>query len=215
MLAAGLMLQTISVHAGYLSLQALDAETGLPLADVVMEVELPENLHAQFLSPAEREVDQQDKEFVARATLITRNSQVRFPNSDNILHHVYSFSAAKVFELPLYGSGRNIDYLEKFEVAGVVELGCNIHDWMLGYIYVAETDFAVVTGADGKGMINNIPAGSYRVKLWHPRALPGDPALEQEVSVSDGELTQLRIALSLSRDHRLRRAPGPSRSRYR
>ncbi len=215
LLMAGTILLAANGQAGELRLQVIDADAGVPLADVVMEVVLPQNLRAQYVTPLESEVDQQEKEFVASVTVITTDSLVRFPNSDDILHHVYSFSEAKVFELPLYGSGRNINYQEKFELPGVVELGCNIHDWMLAHIYVAETDFAAVTDATGTLSVSEIPAGTYAVKLWHPRASADDPALLHEVTITDGTASQLRVALTLNRDNRLRRAPGPSRSRYR
>jgi len=198
---AALLLQPICVQAGELNLQAVDADTGLALADVVIELELPEDLSTQYSTPIEREVDQQDKEFVASTTLITRNSLVRFPNSDNILHPVYSFSEANVFELLLYGSSGNIDYFEKFETTGIVELGCNIHDWMLGYIYVADSDFAAATGEEGRATLQSSRAGSYRVKLWHARARPGDTALTKEVSISDGWKTQLRIMAVIQKSY--------------
>ena len=121
-------------------------------------------------------VDQQQKEFVANFTVISRGSRVNFPNSHDILHHVYSFSSAKVFELPRYGNGQNIDYYEPFEQPGVVDLGCNIHDWMLGYIYLSETSLAVKTGAAGEAVIAGIPAGLYleRIAALRLRQLPPD-----------------------------------------
>jgi len=128
---------SFSAQAADLRIALQDAETGTPLEDAVVEVLVPDDMHAAHTTLGEFSVDQIDKEFVANVTVVTRGSSMRFPNSDDILHHVYSFSPAKVFELPLYGNGQNIDYQQVFDLAGVVEIGCNIHDWMLGYIYVA------------------------------------------------------------------------------
>ena len=72
-------------------------------------------------------------------SVISAGNAVSFPNSDDILHHVYSFSPAKTFNIPLYGRGSNSDYREEFVTAGAVEIGCNIHDWMLGYIVVVDS----------------------------------------------------------------------------
>ena len=172
-------------------------------------------MHAAHTTLGEFSVDQIDKEFVANVTVVTRGSSVRFPNSDDILHHVYSFSPAKVFELPLYGNGQNIDYQQMFDVAGVVEIGCNIHDWMLGYIYVAQTNFAVKTDAQGQAVISGIPAGAYSVRIWHSRAPVDSPELVQALVFDDAAPASLRMALTLERDTRLRRAPNVSRDRYR
>jgi hypothetical protein len=140
---------------------------------------------------------------------------VNFPNSDDILHHVYSFSPAKVFELPLYGNGQNVNLSELFDQAGVVEIGCNIHDWMLGYIYVAQTRLAVKTDASGQAVISGVPAGDYTVSVWHPRAPVDSQELETTISFDDAQASNLRMALTLERDNRLRRAPNVSRTRYR
>ena len=206
-------------NAADLRISVQDAEAGVPLADAVIEVLLPPDAQASHTQVGDFSVDQQQKEFVSNVTVISRGSRVNFPNSDDILHHVYSFSTANVFELPLYGNGQNIDYFEPFEQAGVVELGCNIHDWMLGYIYVAETSLAVRTDATGEAVIQGIPAGEFQVRVWHSRAVGGSEgqphAVLQTMSFGDTEPARLRLALPLERDDRLRRAPTAGRTRYR
>ncbi len=206
-------------NAADLRISIQDADAGVPLADAVIEVLLPPDMQASHTQVGDFSVDQQQKEFVSNVTVISRGSRVNFPNSDDILHHVYSFSTANVFELPLYGNDQNVDYFEPFEQSGVVELGCNIHDWMLGYIYVAETSLAVKTDATGEAMIQGIPTGEFQVRVWHSRAVGGSEgqphAVLQTMSFGDAEPTRLRLALPLERDDRLRRAPNAGRTRYR
>ena len=202
-------------HGAELRISLQDAETGLPLEDAVVEVLLPIGKQAEYAAGADYSVDQVEKEFVATVTVITAGSRVNFPNSDDILHHVYSFSPAKVFELPLYGNGQNINFAEEFEQAGVVEIGCNIHDWMLGYIYVAQTRLAVKTDATGQALLSDVPAGEYSVRIWHPRVSVENPELTQNILFDDAQSSNLRMALTLDRDSRLRRAPNVSRTRYR
>ncbi|MDP2349273.1 MAG: methylamine utilization protein [Gammaproteobacteria bacterium] len=202
-------------NAGELRISIQDADTGTPLEDVIVEVILPAESQPTYLTTVDASVDQQEKEFVANVTVITRGSRANFPNSDDILHHVYSFSPAKVFELPLYGNGQNIDYYQLFDLPGVIELGCNIHDWMLGYIYVSQTDLVAKTDRTGQAVISNIPAGEYEVRIWHSRADTGAPEMNQQVVFSDTQPARLQMALTLQRDSRLRRAPDATRTRYR
>ncbi len=82
-------------------------------------------------------MDQHDKEFVPYVLPVYVGTRVTFPNRDNIRHHVYSFSSAKKFELPLYIGTPAAPVV--FDKPGVIALGCNIHDWMLAYIYVLTT----------------------------------------------------------------------------
>src|SRR5262249_17518781 len=91
---------------------------------------------------------------------------VSFPNKDPILHHVYSFSAAKNFEIKLYTGKSPSEVL--FDRAGVVTLGCNIHDWMIAYIVVVPTPYFARTGPDGTAGLRDVPAGGYEVRAWHP-----------------------------------------------
>ena len=206
---------TASVQAAELRIALQDADTGAGVSDAVVEVLLPPALQQAHLAAMEVSVDQVEKEFVPNVTVISAGSRVTFPNSDDILHHVYSFSPAKVFELPLYGQGQNVDYFETFEQAGVVELGCNIHDWMLGYIYVAQTSLAVKTDEDGRATLSGVPAGEYTVRVWHPRSASEGKVVEQTLVFDDAQPANLRLALTLERDNRLRRAPNVSRTRYR
>lgn len=111
-------------------------------------------------------MDQVEEQFKPHVLAIEKGTLVSFPNSDNIKHHVYSFSAAKSFEQGLY-KGRQAQPIE-FESAGIVDLGCNIHDWMLGYIYVADSAYFAKTDSSGK--INlSVPDSIKSISIWHPR----------------------------------------------
>ena len=137
---------------------------------------------------------------------------VIFPNSDNIRHHVYSFSPAKRFELPLY-SGVPAEPVV-FDKVGFVTLGCNIHDWMIAYIAVLPTPYFQVTRGDGRAVLKDLPAGQYTVQVWHP-ALKGQPeALSQQVDVGGGTKSLL-FTLPLKHDLRAKRAPGLTTGGYR
>jgi plastocyanin len=117
-------------------------------------------------------IDQKGKEFIPHVSAIRAGTKVQFPNSDNIRHHVYSFSPAKKFEIPLYkGTPANPIV---FDVPGVVVLGCNIHDWMTAYVYVSDVPYLAVTTKDGTATIKELPPGTYGVEVWHPQ-MKGTP----------------------------------------
>lgn len=115
-------------------------------------------------------MDQVNKRFVPGLLTITRGDEVNFPNSDNIRHHVYSFSQPKPFELKLYSGQPEAPLL--FDKPGIVVLGCNIHDSMVGYIYVAESEQVVMTNNKGLASIgSNLKYDGLRV--WHPEQRGG------------------------------------------
>ncbi|KOR45202.1 hypothetical protein ADT25_08590 [Xanthomonas oryzae] len=112
------------------------------------------------------EMDQTNSQFVPAVLAVRTGTLVRFVNNDQIRHQVYSFSPAKRFELPLFQGTTAAPV--RFDQPGLVTIGCNIHDWMLGYIVVLETPYFGKTGSDGRGQLE-APAGNYTLRVWHPR----------------------------------------------
>ncbi len=107
------------------------------------------------------------------------DAEVAFPNRDPFQHHVYSFSPAKTFELKLYGHDETRRV--RFDHAGVVSLGCNIHDDMSGFIRVVDTPYAAKTDVRGVALIHGLPAGPAQLAVWHPY-LRGGRDLVREIT---------------------------------
>lgn len=141
-----------------------------PVSDAVITLQGPVGAPVGTLKA---NMDQREQKFAPHVLAVHTGTQVRFPNSDNIRHQVYSFSTAKRFELRLY-EGTPTDPL-LFDKPGVVVLGCNIHDWMLGYIYVTDDPRFGVSDAQGRVRLDDLPAGAYHVTLWHPQLAQMQP----------------------------------------
>ena len=156
---------------------------GEPVENAVVLIYADDRDNAPSSHASNAEMRQQDKQFAPHVLAVHVDTQVSFPNADNVKHHVYSFSDAKTFELELYDDFAGTPIT--FDKAGIVELGCNIHDWMLGYIYVTNADYFTTTSTEGT-MIFDLPNGDYTVKLWHPRAQHIDTARAWSLSM-DGE----------------------------
>jgi plastocyanin len=178
---------------------------GLPVEDAVV-VAAPADgaLPATGRARAEH-IDQVDKEFVPRVKPVLAGSTMTFPNRDTVRHHVYSFSPAKRFELPLY-TGTATQSVT-FDKPGVVVLGCNIHDWMIGYVYVSESPWFAKTGADGKAALTDLPPRAYIVRVWHPLATEPEEATRQAVDLARTGRAEATFTITLKREVRVRRAP--------
>ena len=139
-----------------------------PLENAVIWVEQSEDefIQSQPTSIQPFIMDQKNKQFDPYVLAVPLASDVMFPNSDSIKHHVYSFSPAKPFELKLY-KGANHQPLV-FNKSGVVELGCNIHDWMLGYILVVQSHVMATADQNGLATLEGVGKAT-ELKVWHPR----------------------------------------------
>ena len=119
-----------------------------PLGDAVVFLDSAE-ARRQVRPLAGLELAQQKKQFLPQVLVVPLGSEVHFPNHDTVRHHVYSFSQAKKFELKLYSGTPANPVL--FDRPGVVVLGCNIHDQMVGWILVVDTPYYAQTlAATGK-----------------------------------------------------------------
>ena len=187
LLATCLWVGCLGSSAGELRLKL--SRAGQPVTGAVVEL-LPDGGSAP--KPMDAVMDQVNTEFVPRQLVVTRGSAVSFPNSDVTRHQVYSFSPAKRFELPLY-SGTPPDPVV-FESAGVVTLGCNIHDAMIGFIVVVDSDHWAVTDAGGAVRFE-VPAGRYSVRLWHERMQGEQPVHPLQVSADGTQHLEFELAL--------------------
>lgn len=187
----GFLLSAESSFCASLSVQMQDQQ-GKPLANAVVYVE-PVNGKAPKGKLAGI-VDQVNKEFTPYVSIVQTGTAITFPNKDNIRHHVYSFSVPKVFDIKLYSGVPAAPVV--FDKPGLVVLGCNIHDWMLAYLYVVDTPWFAKSGSNGQAEIADLPAGEYVVYAAHPK-LQSD-ILKQKLSVDASSKPKLNFKLTLS-----------------
>jgi plastocyanin len=164
---------------------------GKPLVGAVITLETPALPPA---APVSAVMDQVDLAFVPDVLVVPLRSSVMFPNSDAISHQVYSFSSARQFQLPLY---RGKPYPPVvFDRAGVITLGCNIHDNMLAYIVVTAAPHFGRTDIDGEWTSPDLPAGKYSVRVWHP-LIEAPPEADAIVQAGAASVIELRLTRDL------------------
>ncbi|MBC7780981.1 MAG: methylamine utilization protein [Proteobacteria bacterium] len=178
------------LQAAGLSVSVIDS-AGKPVADAVVYA-IPEAGGATPARGATAVLDQIDKEFVPFVLPVQVGAAVSFPNRDKYRHHVYSFSPPKVFDLKLYSGVPEKPIV--FDKPGMVVLGCNIHDDMVGFVYVVETPWFAKTSSKG-GATLELPPGEYEVRVWHPWQR-GDIARER-VKVDAGD-TRASVRVDLA-----------------
>jgi plastocyanin len=182
-----------SAAARTISGQVLGGD-GKPIANAVVFVQEPATLPPAAASSSAI-MDQFNKTFVPEMLPIAVGTQVRFPNRDQIRHHVYSFSRPKRFELPLYKGEDAPPVL--FDKPGVVKIGCNIHDWMSAIILVLPNGRFAVTKEDGTFSLTDLGSGNYTITAWHAQAREKTEDVAQRVAVLDHD-PQLTFKLSLA-----------------
>lgn len=201
-IAALALVASVAARAAELRITVRDQRRAA-VADAVVTV-TPQPAGATVAPPRPaaqtKTIDQVGLAFVPYLEVFRPGDRVVFRNSDRTRHHVYSFSPAKSFEMMLDPAESSAPL--ELDRAGVVAIGCNIHDAMLAYLYVSDAPWIARSGARGEAAVGDLPAGSYAVRVWQPRLRPGKPDVVQSVVVAAGETRALAFSLSLLPDTR-------------
>ena len=148
-------------------------------------------------------MDQIQEQFAPQMLAVRVGTQVRFPNHDQVHHHVYSFSKTKKFELPLYKGEDTEPVL--FDKPGVVKVGCNIHDWMSGVILVVPTPYYAMTDESGQFTLTDLAEGTYALASWHEDSRTKIKKTIQQVPVGE---TATTFSLKLKKQRKRRPTRG-------
>jgi plastocyanin len=167
---------------------------GEPVEDAAMYLQPSGDQKTVPRVPQPAAIAQRNREFVPHLTVIQTGAAVSFPNKDPVQHHVYSFSKAKRFEIKLYAGDGPEPIV--FDQPGVVTIGCNVHDWMLGYVVVVDTPWFGKTDTGGLAQIEGVDDGEYEVRLWHPRQR--HEVAPQHLKLPGGSAEQLRFVVEVA-----------------
>jgi hypothetical protein len=141
------------------------------------------------VTPQTRLYMQKDKRFAPHVMAVPVGSTINFRNEDEIFHNVFSLSPVATFDTGLKKGGAESPV--KFDKPGVVELLCNIHATMLGYLVVVDTPYYAVTDGSGAFQIKNVPPGTYEATVWHENA---SAPIRRRVTVAEGTQLSFNVA---------------------
>lgn len=140
-----------------------------PVSDIVVYLTpkfvLPEGFAKN--STANETIDQQGKKFAPYVSVVQKGQSLHFNNKDDITHHIYSIGGENRFEFKLKsGETKHTQLMGGSEE---IAMGCNIHDWMSGFVLVVGTPFYGKTNDAGIISFTLPQDGQYDVTIWHPQ----------------------------------------------
>lgn len=135
------------------------------------------------------ELLQEGLEFRPRVLAVQAGTTVRFPNGDDVQHNVLSYSKARRFDLGRYAKGESKDVV--FDEKGLVEISCEVHPHMRGFVVVVEHPWFAVAGDDGSYVLPKVPAGAYTLVAWKEGF---EPVKREIVVTGKGATLDVQIA---------------------
>lgn len=201
-IAAAAWILAANAGAATVSVTVTDA-TGKPAAGAVVSLApLASTLAPAPRTPAKAIIAQRNETFIPLVSIVRRGGEVVFTNNDTTMHQAYSFSPVKQFEFTI--DQGQVSKPVVFDKPGVAAIGCNIHDQMIAYVYVADAPFAALTKVDGTVDLADVPPGLYRATLWHPQLAPGHPWPTLSVTVTAAGAHVAFTAVPLLASHRMK-----------
>lgn len=181
-------LQAQGVVSGQVAIHERAGEVSEDLANTVVFLEPVTTGKSKAPSPTNTTIALEKRQFSPRVRVVVEGSKVDFPNQDPWNHNVFS-KANGGFDTGVFGRGKTRN--QKFDQAGVYSLYCNVHPRMTGFVIALKTPYFTQAGADGRYALENIPAGQYKLNVWHDRTT----LVTKDVVVPAAGLSNLRTDL--------------------
>jgi len=142
----------------------LDAVVSIDPAPAKLEKKLN---HAAAHSRVTPSIDQAHMQFNPRVMVVAAGDSVRFTNLDTLYHNVFSVSTACHFDVGRMRPG-SADTV-RFDRPGVINLHCELHPEMIGYVVVLPNRVFTRPDSLGTFVLPKLPRGHYTLHAWHPR----------------------------------------------
>ncbi len=128
-------------------------------------------------------------EFVPHAGIAYKGAKLLVKNSDPIFHNTKLLlqSGRPIYNLALPKQGQVIK--KSVKKVGIINVVCNAHKFMKGYVYASKHPYVAVTGKDGSFEIKDLPPGKYTLKIWHE----GLGEQKKTVEVTAAEVTEITV----------------------
>ncbi len=197
-MANGLIYITLSLYLGLTCQAAMAIQHQVkvlghqrePVAGVVVYMEA---LTQQSSAAAKASmISQQNKAFTPLIQVVQLGSKLTFTNQDDITHHIYSVSQTQRFSFKLKPGAKKQLAVQQI---GEITMGCNIHDWMNGYLLIVDTPYFAFINNEGIATFNLVVDGAYRTTVWYPGLKQPPHKISRLINT---QLTMLRLKQPLT-----------------
>ncbi|MDH3732289.1 MAG: carboxypeptidase regulatory-like domain-containing protein [Gemmatimonadota bacterium] len=172
---------------GYRERQEVDVSDDGGLRNVVISIQGVRSGKAWPEREGRYELSQEDCVFAPHVQVVRAGDELDILNPDPVLHNVHAFELIGSAQRTLFNFGQPpeepvITHALRPRRGREIRLECDAHDFMLGWIFAADTPYAVLADEAGGFAIDGVPPGTYTVRAWHPYL----GTKEQEVTLAPG-----------------------------
>lgn len=185
----------LSDGSGYRLLREVSVGEQQGLKDVVVTIEGVEK--GKPFELRETVLEANMCQFVPFVSVVRNEHPLRVVNLDQVSHDLQFYERERehifiMFHRPALTKGGTTDVVKLTGNRRGVTMQCGMHPYMQGHGLAVDNPYYAVTGLDGRFEIKDLPAGSYRIRAWHP--ILGEKT--QDVTVAANGTTSLTFAFA-------------------
>jgi len=174
----------LSDGSGYRLLREVSVSEQHGLKDVVVVIEgVTKGKPFEF---QETRLEANMCQFVPFVSVVRNERPLSVVNLDSVAHDLQFYERERehifiMFHRPALTKGGTSDIVKLTGNRRSVTMQCGMHPFMQGHGLAVDNPYYAVTGTDGIFAIKDLPAGTYRIKAWHP--VLGEK--EQQITVAE------------------------------
>ncbi|HEX9144281.1 MAG TPA: carboxypeptidase regulatory-like domain-containing protein [Candidatus Binatia bacterium] len=113
-------------------------------------------------------LDQKACQYHPHVLAFPAGTTVEILNPDGILHNVHSYSKVNSpFNMAQPKFKKTLEV--KIDKPETIEVKCDVHGWMHGWLVATETPYVAVTDDSGNFKLTDVPPGTYTVEVWQEK----------------------------------------------
>jgi plastocyanin len=113
-------------------------------------------------------LDQQGCDYHPHVLAFPAGSTVTIVNPDGILHNIHSYSKVNApFNMAQPKFKKTMDV--KIDKPETIEVRCDVHGWMEGWLVVTANPYFAVTDNSGAFKLTDVPPGTYTIEVWQQK----------------------------------------------
>ena len=117
-------------------------------------------------------LNQEKCAFSPAFSVMANKGKLTAVNSDGTLHNIHTYeligkARRTVMNVSQPNKGDKVTKKVKMRKGSGMKIECDAHDFMHAYMFVASNPYFAVVNDKGEFKIDGIPAGKYKVRLWH------------------------------------------------
>lgn len=183
----------LSDGSGYRLLREVNVGQTGGLKDVVVVIE--DISQGKPFSSVDAQVEANVCQFFPFVTIVAQEQGITVTNRDPVFHDIqgYTYDQAGVdivLHRPSLRATGTTEMVRLVKGRKVLTMQCGMHPYMQNWGYAVDNPYYAVTGLEGTFSIGELPAGTYKVRVWHPTL----GVQEHSVTVTAGGTTSLEVA---------------------